>query len=142
MSKIISNEQVNRDFFLLRAEWDKPVKPGQFCMLRAGDEYPLLSRPISIFDMEEGAISFLYKKIGKGTSIISNMKPGDDIGLRGPYGNGFPVDVSGRIALVGGGVGIAPLYLLAKTLKASGASVNSFLGFSGEPALLDEYKAV
>ncbi len=156
MGKIITNERLNEDFFLLKAEAGEAAEkafPGQFCMLRAGEEYPLLSRPISIFDADpaSGTLSFLYKTVGKGTDIISRMKPGDELELRGPFGHGFPVHMTGRTALVGGGVGIAPLYLLAKRLAerkaasdtaADGLTVDVYLGFSGTPALKEEYGAV
>jgi dihydroorotate dehydrogenase electron transfer subunit len=111
---------------------------GQFYMLRAWKEYPLLSRPISVFDADGETVSFLYKVTGRGTEIFSGLKAEDEIGLRGPLGSAFP-EVSGKIALVGGGVGIAPFYLTAKQLKAAhpGCRVDLYLGFS-DRALLTE----
>ena len=81
---------------------------GQFYMLRAWNEYPVLSRPISVFDADPETVSFLYKVVGKGTEIFAGLKAGDEITLDGPHGNGFP-EVKGKVALVGGGVGIAPV---------------------------------
>lgn len=143
MAKIIKNQKLNEDFYLLLAECRDDADMGQFYMLRAWDRYPLLSRPISVFDSDEETVSFIYKVVGQGTEIFSRLKAGDDIQLEGPHGNGFP-EVSGKVALVGGGVGIAPLFLTAKKLKAVSpeSTVDIYLGFSGTPVLIDEYKKV
>ncbi len=145
MGKILSNQKVDQDFFLMKAEQDNDARMGQFYMLRAWDTYPVLSRPISVFDADEKSVSFLYKVIGKGTKLLSELEEGAEITLDGPHGNGFP-ELAGKkkIALVGGGVGIAPLFLAAKTYKAADpeVQVDVYLGFSGEPILIEEYKAV
>lgn len=143
MGKIIWNKQLSKDFFIMKAEEKNNGKMGQFYMLRAWDKYPLLSRPISIFDRDDDSVSFLYKNVGEGTEIFSKLKAGDEISLEGPYGNGYPF-VHGRIALVGGGVGIAPLYLTAKELKAYSPQnkVDIYLGFSDKAVLEEEYKLV
>ena len=145
MGKILSNQKVDQDFFLMKADQDNDARMGQFYMLRAWDTYPVLSRPISVFDADEKSVSFLYKVIGKGTKLLSELEKGAEITLDGPHGNGFP-ELAGKkkIALVGGGVGIAPLFLAAKTYKAADpeVQVDVYLGFSGEPILIEEYKAV
>ncbi|KXZ39099.1 dihydroorotate dehydrogenase electron transfer subunit [Alkalithermobacter thermoalcaliphilus JW-YL-7 = DSM 7308] len=135
MAKVISNEYIGEGMYLLKVEGKFEGSMGQFYMLRAWDEYPLLSRPISIHDIGDDYISFLYKVVGKGTKILSKLKCNDTIKLEGPYGNTFP-KVEGKIALVGGGMGVAPLYLAAKTLK----NVDIYMGFSKETILLDEYR--
>lgn len=140
MAKVMENRRLSRDFFLLRAAQPNEAKMGQFCMLRAWGMYPLLSRPISIYDRDEESLTFLCKVVGEGTRLFSELRAGDEIETGRVLGSAFP-SVSGRIALVGGGVGIAPLHLAAKTLKArGGAAVDTYLGFSGEPVLTDEYK--
>lgn len=143
MGKIIWNKQLSKDFFLMKAEEKNNAEMGQFYMLRAWDKFPLLSRPISIFDRDEKNITFLYKNIGQGTEIFSKLKTGDEISMEGPYGNGFP-KVQGKIALVGGGLGIAPLYLAAKVLKSINPQsiVDIYLGFSDKGVLYEEYKNV
>lgn len=143
MGKIIWNKQLSEDFFLMKAEEKNNAEMGQFYMLRAWDKFPLLSRPISIFDRDDESVSFLFKNIGQGTEIFSKLKAGDEISLEGPYGNGFP-KVQGKIALVGGGVGIAPLYLAAKVLKSANPDniVDIYLGFSERGVLYEEYKNV
>lgn len=142
MSKVLENRQLNEDFWLLRAACkDQPV-PGQFYMLRSWQEYPFLSRPISVFDADEETVSFLYKVVGKGTALFTKLRPGDEIELGRPLGNGY-APVHGRVAMVGGGVGIAPLYLASKeALKNPDTTVDLYLGFSGTPVLEEEYKKV
>ncbi len=143
MAKIISNERLSKDFFLMKVEEENHAVMGQFYMLRAWGEYPLLSRPISVFDADEHSVSFLYKVVGKGTEIFAGLKAGAEIKLDGPHGNGFP-EAEGKIALVGGGVGIAPLYLTAKTLKKlnPASKVDIYLGFSDQAILVDSYEKV
>lgn len=143
MAEILQNERVNEDFYLMKVKEKNQAAMGQFYMLRAWNEYPVLSRPISVFDADSETVSFLYKVVGKGTEIFAGLKVGDEITLDGPHGNGFP-EVKGKVALVGGGVGIAPLYLTAKTLKKldPDTTVDIYLGFSGEPILTDRYEQV
>ena len=143
MAEILQNEQVSDDFYLMKVKKENQAAMGQFYMLRAWNEYPVLSRPISVFDADPETVSFLNKVVGTGTEIFTKLKAGDEITLDGPHGNGFP-EVKGKIALVGGGVGIAPLYLTAKTLKKldPDTKVDIYLGFSGQPILTDRYEAV
>ena len=141
MATVISNEPVGEGFFLLNVAGTFNAKMGQFCMLRAWDTYPVLSRPISVFDCGEESISFLYKVIGEGTELLSKQKAGNEIEVQGPYGNGFP-EVEGKIALVGGGIGVAPLYYTAKQLRAQGKTVDLYLGFAEQALLEDSYRAV
>jgi dihydroorotate dehydrogenase electron transfer subunit len=112
-------------------------------MLRAWDSIPVLSRPLSVFDFLDDRVSFLYKTVGWGTAIFSRLKPGDHLTIQGPLGNGFPTDLgSGKIAMVGGGAGIAPLYLGAKQyrkVRGSG-TVDLYLGFSDTAFLTEEYR--
>jgi dihydroorotate dehydrogenase electron transfer subunit len=116
---------------------------GQFYMLRAWGQYPVFSRPISVFDSDGETVSFLYKVVGRGTEIFSGLKAEDDITLRGPLGSSFP-QVPGKIAMVGGGVGIAPFYLAAKQLEAAEADcrIDLYLGFSDRAILTDDYRKV
>ncbi len=143
MAKIVCNKKLSEDFFLMKVEEKNSAKMGQFYMLRAWENFPVLSRPISVFDSDGQSVSFLYKVAGQGTGIFSALKPGDDISLQGPLGNGFPA-VSGKIALVGGGVGIAPLYLTAKTLMKNHPKniIDIYLGFSGQVVLIEEFDKV
>lgn len=143
MAKIIYNNKLSKDMYLMKLEGISKGEMGQFAMLRAWDTYPVLSRPISIYDIDDEGISFLYKVVGQGTEIFSTLHEGDDVDVQGPYGKGFPM-VEGKIALVGGGVGVAPLYLTAKRLKEynKDSVVDIYLGFSDEAVLIDEYEKV
>ena len=137
MYKIIRNDYVGEDMYLMEVEGKFEGEMGQFYMVRAWDKYPLLSRPISIHDINENSISFLYKVVGEGTKILSKLKKDDTIKLEGPYGNGYE-KVEGKVALVGGGIGVAPLYLVAKNIQ----NCDAYLGFRNEPILIEKYKGV
>ena len=137
MYKIIENKYIGEDMYQMKVQGKFEGKMGQFYMLRAWDTYPTLSRPISIHDIDEEGITFLYKVVGEGTKIFSKLVAGDEIKLEGPYGNGYQ-KVEGKVALVGGGIGVAPLYLVAKNIP----NCDAYLGFRNEPILVDKYEAV
>lgn len=148
MGVLLENRPLASDFFLLKVEQPNNARMGQFYMVRAWEHYPVLSRPISVYDADSGTIWLLCKTVGEGTRLLAGLRMGDNVTLDGPYGNGFPV-VRGRTALVGGGVGIAPLYLAAKTLRAIAPSAQNpdsvldmYLGFSDQALLQSEYEAV
>ncbi len=136
-ARVEENVLVALGIFLLKLEGRYTATPGQFYMLRAWGLDPLLSRPLSLFDLDESGISFLYAVRGRGTDLLSHLSPGDAVGITGPLGNGWPRR-DGRIALVGGGIGIAPLYYAAKALH----DANSYLGFANEPYLVNEFERV
>lgn len=122
---------------------EKMVVPGQFFMLRAWDKDPLLSRPISVYDFEPGKLSFLYQVVGKGTTLLKSLTKGDTVNVQGPYGNGFP-EFNTDLVIVGGGIGVAPLYYLAKDFKQKNPdrTCRAYLGFREQPYSLDAFKAV
>jgi dihydroorotate dehydrogenase electron transfer subunit len=139
-SKILENIRISNKIYKLTCEFSGNIKPGQFFMLKTLDNSFLLPRPISVNDSCENTVVFLYRTEGKGTNKISTMRDGDEIQLFGPLGNGFaPENLSGKTAVVGGGIGIAPLLYLVKTL---GKSADVYLGFKdAENAyLVDEFK--
>jgi len=137
VSIIISNEEIAKDIYLMTIEGEYQGKMGQFYMLRSWNRYPVLSRPISIHNIDNGSIQFLYKVFGEGTRMFAELKSGDSIGLEGPFGNGFP-EPEGKVAMVGGGIGIAPFYYAAKHIPEA----DVFLGFGQEPYLVDEFTQV
>lgn len=137
MGTVISNKMVADGIGLLEVESNQGGKPGQFYMLRAWDNYPLLSRPISIFDVSDNRISFLYQVVGEGTRRFQDLRAGDELHTEGPFGNGFPA-VNGSVALVGGGIGMAPLYYMAKNTP----NADVFLGFSQQPYLTEVFLKV
>lgn len=127
MATVISNERLADGVYHLVVEGGNGGEMGQFYMLRAWGAYPLLSRPLSIHQVNDNGLDFLYHVVGEGTEILAGLKPGDALGLEGPFGTGFP-RVEGKVALVGGGIGIAPLYYCAQELPDS----DIYLGFSRE----------
>lgn len=142
MGNIIYNKKLTDEYYLIKVKQKNDAKMGQFYMLRAWDNDPLLSRAISIYDRDEETLTFLYKVIGKGTGILATLKEGDDVTCQGPNGKGFP-KVTGKVAMVGGGVGIAPLYLAAKELKKdSDTQVDMFFSLRGEEILREELASV
>lgn len=143
MAKVIFNQPLSQDYHLLQVAQENSAAMGQFYMLRSWETYPLLSRPISVFDTDGKTLTFLFQVVGQGTRLLSTLRPGDSLTLHGPYGNTFP-RVSGAVAMVGGGVGIAPLHLAAKTLQTAGVAtpLDLYLGFREEPLLLEPYRAV
>ncbi|WP_339249596.1 dihydroorotate dehydrogenase electron transfer subunit [Sporosarcina sp. FSL W8-0480] len=109
--------------------------PGQFVHIRVSDSFePLLRRPISIasVDAANNEMTIIYRAEGRGTQQLSMKKDGEEVDVLGPLGNGFPVDAtsSGETAiLIGGGIGVPPLYELSKQLTANGVKCIHILGF-------------
>lgn len=117
------------------------VSPGQFVHLRLGSSTdPLLRRPFSVHDYhrEEGMLWLLFQERGKFTRLMKNLQPGDQVDIMGPLGNGFKLDSPGKAILVAGGMGIAPLYFLARAAETRGQEYDLFLGGSTDRELPDE----
>ncbi|MCH3918110.1 MAG: dihydroorotate dehydrogenase electron transfer subunit [Spirochaetia bacterium] len=142
MNEIVYNRKVNDKFYLMKVKDPSSCDMGQFVMVRTEDNFPLLSRPLGIFDSNAETTSFLYQTVGQGTQKLSTMQAGQHVLLQGPNGTGFP-HAEGKIALVGGGTGIAPLYYAGKKLKEQkNTIVDGYLGFSKEAILVDQYKEI
>ncbi|WP_099158019.1 dihydroorotate dehydrogenase electron transfer subunit [Virgibacillus ndiopensis] len=119
----------------------KNAQSGQFLHLQV--EGHSLRRPISIADIdrENGLITMLFKKIGNGTKRLAMYRPGMIIDALGPSGNGFSYDPSMKTALlIGGGIGIPPLYNLGKELRNKGINVIAVLGFQSKEHVFYEAK--
>jgi dihydroorotate dehydrogenase electron transfer subunit len=116
---ILANREVAREHYRLSLHAPAvaaAARPGQFVMLRsAPGADPLLPRAFSVYaaDPEAGRIDVLYRVIGAGTRAMRRLRPGDTASLWGPLGNTFTPALSGRLLLVGGGVGVPPLVFLA-----------------------------
>ena len=146
-----AQERLLPDICRLRVSWPDAVghKPhaGQFFMLRAWgrEEAPLLSRPISVhdFDAGSGEMTFLYQVKGPGTQRLAALTHGDSLTLTGPCGNGFDTPVmaakNAAIAVVGGGIGVAPLLLLCRELAANGTKPDLYVGYRDTPYGLEEF---
>ncbi len=128
---ISSQHALTDHVFELRLKGDtSPIlRPGQFVNLRLGGLY--LRRPVSVCDLEGEDLTLVYKAVGKGTALLSAMEPGQAIPVLTGLGNGYDTALSGAAPLlIGGGVGVPPLYLLAKRLLAEGKTVRVILGFN------------
>ncbi|MBQ1767968.1 MAG: dihydroorotate dehydrogenase electron transfer subunit [Oscillospiraceae bacterium] len=105
------------------------IVPGQFVNIALDGLY--LRRPISVADAEENRLTLIYKAVGKGTEQMSGLLPGDYLDILTCLGNGYCLESSGdHPLLIGGGVGIPPLYYLAKRLREAGKEVSVILGFN------------
>lgn len=130
-AKIIENKNIGPGIYLMKVDLTMDAVPGQFIMLRSSDfsGSPILSRPFGIVDIEEDGLSLLYQVKGKGTELMKTYKSGDTVNILGPLGNGFDLVQDRKIAVVAGGIGIAPLLYLVKNLKDK---VDFYAGFSDE----------
>jgi len=140
---VISNIEVSPGYFRMRLTAPSEIidsRPGQFVMVKVRDAIdPLLRRPFGIFDMgsltadytggsAQPFLEMLYRVVGKGTAMLSVLHHGDHLDILGPLGKGFQLgDPSEEKILVGGGVGLAPLYFLAKALVST-SRVRLFIG--------------
>lgn len=105
------------------------TRPGQFVNILLDGFY--LRRPISVCDRTTDTLTLIYKTVGRGTEKMSTMHPGERLDILTGLGNGYDLSLSGeRPLLLGGGVGVPPLYLLAKDLIAQGKKVSVVLGFN------------
>lgn len=126
---IVSNRPVNGSVFEMKLSGTTAHKPGQFVNIALDGMF--LRRPISVCDSTADSLTLLYKVVGKGTAAMSGMAPGETLDVLTGLGKGFNVDADTvKPLLVGGGIGVAPLYYLAKTLIAAGKPVSVILGFN------------
>ncbi len=128
---IISNTEVMPGVYLIWLESPQiasEAKPGQFVMVRCGEE-TLLRRPLSVHRVDGGKIALLFAIVGKGTEWLSQRQTGDKLDIFGPLGNGFSIhSASKNLLLVAGGNGIAPLYFLAQEAERRDCSVTLLYG--------------
>ena len=117
--------------------------PGQFVNIKLDGFY--LRRPISVCDCEDGLLTILYKVVGKGTEVMSKMKVGDKLDLLTGLGNGYDLSVAGdKPLMIGGGVGVPPMYMPAKMLRKAGKKVSVILGFNTKDEVFyeEEFRAL
>ena len=140
--KLVESQDFGRSVLLrLRAEQVLPtIVPGQFVQVRVdGSPSTYLRRPISIHDVdvEQNEITLLVQQVGEGTRHLAALKVGDRVNLVLPLGNGFSLPEKGeKCLLVGGGIGIAPLYYFAKVLNEKGIRPTLLLGGKSQSDLL------
>ena len=142
--EIVENISLTENVFKMTLQGDVSAitAPGQFVNIQLDGLY--LRRPISVCDLGDNSLTIIFKAVGKGTKLMSTMKVGKLDILTG-LGNGYDLSVSGdRPVLLGGGVGVPPMYLLAKKLIAEGKKVSVILGFNTKSEVFfeNEFKAL
>jgi len=134
MMTIVSKKELVKDVYemVLEGEAAKYISaPGQFINIKINDSLqPYLRRPMSICDYDDHHITMIFKVVGEGTKILSQKEIGDQLDCLTGLGNGF-IDLNTKKALViGGGLGVPPMYKLTKALLAQGVDVQAVLGFN------------
>ncbi|WP_112180783.1 MULTISPECIES: dihydroorotate dehydrogenase electron transfer subunit [Paraliobacillus] len=121
------------------------VNPGQFIHVRIGSDHAhQLRRPISIADLDKvnQIMTIVFKIVGSGTEILARAKVGEELDVLLPCGTGYPIDKLEvpKALLIGGGIGVPPLYYLAKQLVEKGTEVTAILGFQAKEHVFYEEK--
>ena len=143
--QIVSNEALTDSVYkmILSGDTSAITAPGQFVNIQLTGKF--LRRPISVCDYDETTLTIIYKVVGAGTEQMSAMKPGEMLDILTGLGNGYDLSLAGdRPVLLGGGVGVPPMYNLAKKLIAMGKEVSVILGFNTASEIFyeQEFKAL
>ena len=136
---IASNTALTANVYkmVLQGDISAITAPGQFVNIKLDGLY--LRRPISVCDLSEDTLTIVYKAVGKGTEQMSKMQAGEKLDVLTGLGNGYDLTLSGdKPVLLGGGVGVPPMYLLAKELIAQGKKVSVILGFNTKDEIFYE----
>ena len=133
LAEVVSNTELASGIFLIKFKAPYLAEnacPGSFVMIKPDNGTdPLLRRPFTICGISGDVVEVLFQVKGSGTDIMSKWKPGRIVDILGPLGNGFSISPNLKNAyLVGGGMGIAPLLFLARTLNNKGVNVKIFYG--------------
>lgn len=143
--KIINNAPLTDNVYriILQGDTSDITASGQFVNIRIDGLF--LRRPISVCDLEGDLLTLIYKVVGKGTEAMSKMCEGQTLDVLTGLGNGYDLEKSGdKPLLIGGGVGVPPLYNLAKRLIVEGKQVSVILGFNTKSEIFyeQEFKAL
>ena len=148
-AKLIKKDYLKKDIVKFKVEAKEIVKtarPGNFLEIRVSEiTVPFLRRPISIYNLnkEDGTLEFIFQVKGEGTKLLSNKEEGDFVDIIGPLGMGtFKFSNYKNIAVIGGGIGVFPLYELSKEAKQEKKNVSIYLGFRNKDYVLleEEFK--
>ena len=142
---IISNEKIAKDVYkmVLSGDTASITAPGQFINIQIDGFF--LRRPISVCDWDGDTITIIYKVVGQGTDALAAMTAGVSLSVLTGLGNGYDTSKSGeKPLLIGGGVGVPPLYKLCKTLVSEGKKPTVILGFNTKDEVFyeDEFKSL
>lgn len=140
---VTSNEKLVENVYKMTLQGDlgEIKAPGQFVNIKIDGLF--LRRPISVCDVNGDKLTIIYKKVGKGTEQMSNMGPGEKLQTLTGLGNGYSLNVSGKSPLlIGGGVGVPPMYYLARKLIEKGITPSVILGFNKKEEVFyeDEFR--
>lgn len=142
---IESNERIAKDIMLMKLSGDTNdiTAPGQFVNIKLDGMF--LRRPISVCDYDIDSLTLIYKVVGEGTELMSTYTEGKTLDILTGLGNGYDCSLSGdRPLLIGGGVGVPPMYNLCKMLTQQGKKVSVILGFNSKDDVFyeSEFKAL
>ena len=142
--KIQSNEQIAKNVYRMLLAGDTTgILPGQFVNIRVEGQF--LRRPISVCNITDGVLTIIYKVVGVGTEAMSHLPVGTQLDVLTVLGNGYDLTKAGDAPLlVGGGVGVPPMYMLARQLREMGKEVKVILGFNTQDEVFyeDEFCAL
>ena len=136
--EIISNEPLTKDVFrmILKGDTQYITAPGQFINLKLEGKF--LRRPISVCDYDGETVTIIYKVVGEGTKQMSEMRAGEKLDCITGLGNGYDISKSKKPLVIGGGVGVPPMYNLTKCLIAAGQKPTVILGFNTKSEIFYE----
>ncbi len=142
---VAENKPLTREVYrmILKGDVSAFTAPGQFLNLKLEGRF--LRRPISLCDLGEDSAAIIYKVVGQGTAQMAAMQPGEKLDVLTGLGNGYDLADAGEAPLlIGGGVGVPPMYLLAKRLRARGKAVHALLGFNKASEIFyeEEFRAL
>ena len=142
--EIQSNEQIAKNVYRMQLAGDTAgILPGQFVNIRVQGQF--LRRPISVCNITDGILTIIYKVVGVGTEAMSHLPVGTQLDILTVLGNGYDLTKAGnQPLLVGGGVGVPPMYMLARQLREAGKKVRVILGFNTKDEVFyeEEFRAL
>ena len=142
--EIQSNEQIAKNVYRMQLSGDTTgILPGQFVNIRVQGQF--LRRPISVCNIANGILTIIYKVVGVGTEAMSHLPVGTQLDVLTVLGNGYDLSKAGdEPLLVGGGVGVPPMYMLARQLREAGKNVRVILGFNTKDEVFyeEEFRAI
>lgn len=148
MYKIVKKQELSQgvqSFELEAARIAKKAEPGQFVILRIDEEGERIPLTIADFDREKGTITIIFQEVGASTKQLGAMREGDSIvDLVGPLGKKTHIEKMGNVVCIGGGIGVAPIYPIARGMREAGNRVISIMGARSKDILIleDEMRAV
>ena len=147
MNEVLERRRLGPDVFRMALVYPKlarKARPGQFVIVRASEDGERIPLTIADADPKAGSITLIFQVVGKTTTLLARLEPGDEVlDVVGPLGVPTEIKRFGRVLCVGGGIGAAPLYPIAKALKAAGNAVTAILGGRSKNLVIleDEFRA-